>query len=261
MDNLSKKIREDIVRISHHSGHGHIPTCFSIVEILRGVYETMKHDPNRPIWSERDLFVLSKGHAALGLYCTLAEYGYFPLTDVYSFGAFESRYGCHADRLKIPGVEASTGSLGHGIGIAVGMATGFKLAKSLRRVMALIGDGETNEGTVWEAALVAANLKLDNLTVILDNNRSQARCLPLTVPEEKFAAFGFNVTTVDGHDLEAVKNALRVSFSGSPHIIIADTAKGYGSATLTKDFYAWHRRSPNNDELKKIIGEINATAV
>ena len=115
-------IRESILRISHRSGHGHIPTCFSIIEILCALYETMRHDPKRPDWSERDLFVLSKGHAALGLYCTLAYYDYFPISDVFSFGKFGSNFGCHADRLKVPGIEASTGSLGHGIGIAVGMA-------------------------------------------------------------------------------------------------------------------------------------------
>jgi transketolase len=187
MDAISRKIRENILLISHHSGHGHVPTCFSIVEMLRAVYDSMRNDPKRPDWTDRDIFILSKGHAALGLYCTLAHYGYFPISDVFSFGTFESNYGCHADRFKIPGIELSTGSLGHGIGVAAGMALGFKLSGSSRNVYVLVGDGESNEGTVWEAALVAANLHLDNLTVLFDNNCSQSRCLPIARPEEKFS--------------------------------------------------------------------------
>lgn len=261
MDKISREIRENILRISHHSGHGHIPTCFSIIEMLRAAYDTMKHDPKRPDWAERDIFILSKGHAALGLYCTLAQYGYFPVSDVFSFGAFESRFGCHADRLKIPGVELSTGSLGHGIGVAVGVATGFKLSMSSRRVFVLIGDGESNEGTVWESIMVSANLKLDNLTVLFDNNRSQSRCLPIINPEEKFAVFGFDVKSVDGHDLVALKNAILDSSRGLPRIIIANTVKGKGSKTLSNDIYAWHRRSPNAEELMKIIGELNEKTI
>ena len=152
MDEISKEIRENILRVSNSSGHGHIPTCFSVVEMLRAVYETMRHNPGKPDWAERDIFILSKGHAALGLYCTLAHYGYFPVSDAFSLGAFESRFGCHADRFKVPGVELSTGSLGHGIGVAAGMALAFKLLRNSRRVFVLIGDGESNEGTVWEAA-------------------------------------------------------------------------------------------------------------
>lgn len=261
MDKISKEIRQNILNISHFSGHGHIPTCFSIVEMLRAVYETMRHDPKRPGWVERDIFILSKGHAALGLYCTLAQYGYFPISDVFSFGAFESKFGCHADRFKVPGVELSTGSLGHGIGVAVGIATGFKLSKIPRRVFVLIGDGESNEGTIWEASMVAANFKLDNLTVLFDNNSSQSRCLPITKPEEKFAAFGFNVISVDGHNISALKDAIHNRTNGTPQAIVAHTSKGKGSSTLEKNIYTWHRRSPNKDELSKILGELDETTV
>ena len=261
MDNISKEIRENILNISHHSGHGHIPTCFSIIEMLRAVYESMRHDPKRPDWAERDIFILSKGHAALGLYATLACYGYFPIEDVFSFGAFESDFGCHADRHKVPGVELSTGSLGHGIGVATGMALGFKLSGSLRKVFVLIGDGESNEGTVWEAAMVAANLQLENLTVLLDNNCSQSRCLPISKPEEKFSAFGFEVVSVEGHDLPAIKDAIQCPVEKAPRVIVAQTIKGKGCPSLEKDVFAWHRRSPNADELKKIIGELNETSV
>ena len=228
MDEISKEIRENILRVSNRSGHGHIPTCFSVVEMLRAVYETMRHNPGKPDWAERDIFILSKGHAALGLYCTLAHYGYFPVSDVFSLGAFESRFGCHADRFKVPGVELSTGSLGHGIGVAAGMALAFKLLRNSRRVFVLIGDGESNEGTVWEAALVASNQGLDNLTVLFDNNCSQTRCLPVARPAEIFSSFGFDVLTVDGHDLEALKEAMLHSGKGAPLAIVADTVKGQG---------------------------------
>lgn len=261
MDQVSKKIRENILRVSHHSGHGHVPTCFSIVEMLRAVYETMRHDPKRPGWAERDIFILSKGHAALGLYCVLAHQGYFPVSDVYAFGSFESNFGCHADRLKVPGIELSTGSLGHGIGVAVGMAQGFKLSGSPRKVFALVGDGEANEGTVWEAAMVAANLRLDNLTVLLDNNRSQSRCLPITDPEGKFSSFGSSVLSVDGHDLPALKGALRGVAEGVPRVVVANTVKGKGCPTMVRDVFAWHRRSPDRGELEELLGELNETTI
>jgi transketolase len=262
MDEASKKIRENILRISHHSGHGHIPTCFSVIEMIRAVYETMNHDPGRQGWDERDIFILSKGHAALGLYTVLSYYGYFPIGDVFTFGAFESRFGCHADRFKVPGVELSTGSLGHGIGVALGMATGFKLRQSRRRVFTLIGDGESNEGTVWEAAMVASNFGLDNFAVLFDNNCSQSRCLPVAEPVAKFSAFGFDAVSVDGHDLEALKLALVARpVKGRPKAIVANTIKGKGCQTLTDDVFAWHRRSPSDSELQMLLGELHETAV
>jgi transketolase len=261
MDNISKEIRANILQVSHLSGHGHIPTCFSIIEMLRAVYESMRHDPKRPDWVERDMFILSKGHAALGLYSTLAQYGYFPISDVFSFGAFESSFGCHADRFKVPGVEVSTGSLGHGIGVAAGMALGFKLSGSSRRVFVLIGDGESNEGTIWEAAMVAANRGLDNLTVLLDNNCSQSRCLPVARPEEKFSSFGFKVLAVAGHDLSAIKEAIQSPAGGAPRVIVAHTVKGKGCPSLIRDVFAWHRRSPNRKELEILLGELNETSV
>jgi transketolase len=261
MDEISKKIREDILRISNTSGHGHIPTCFSIIEMLRAVYETMRHDPDKPAWEDRDIFILSKGHGALGLYCTLAQYGYFPISEVFSFGSFGSKFGCHADRFKVPGIELSTGSLGHGIGVATGIALGFKLSASPRQVFVLIGDGESNEGTVWEAAMVAANLGLNNLTVLFDHNCSQSRCLPIDMAAEKFFSFGFEVRSVDGHDMNALKAAIQKPGKGSPRLIAAQTIKGQGCSTLVKEVFAWHRRSPNSNELEYLLGELNETTI
>lgn len=260
MHDLCRKIRADILAVSHHSGHGHVPTCFSIIEMLHAAYGVMRHDPRKPDWEERDLFVLSKGHAALGYYCTLAALGYFSVDEVYSFGAFDSRFGCHADRFKVPGVEVSTGSLGHGIAVAVGMALAARIQNADRRVFALIGDGEANEGTVWEAAMVAADQKLENLTVLYDHNGSQRRCLQIPNPAERFATFGFATSEVDGHDLAALDSALRLR-SERPHAIIAHTRKGYGCKTLVDEVFAWHRRSPDAETLARLMEELNAGAV
>ncbi len=260
MNPEARAIRRAILDIAHVSGHGHIPTCFSVVESLQAVYDTLRHDPANPDWDGRDLFVLSKGHAALGLYCVLALRGYFPIADVHAFGAAGSRFGCHADRFKVPGVEASTGSLGHGIGLAVGMALAARIDGGDRRVVTLIGDGEANEGTVWEAIMVAVDQRLDNLTVIYDHNKSQTRCLAIPNPGERFAAFGCAVRVVDGHDRDALAAALGGD-GGAPRVVIADTRKGWGCRTLVDDMFAWHRRSPNARELPILMEELDAWTV
>ena len=253
-----KEIRKDILRIAKESGHGHIPTCFSIVEILAAVYATIRHDPANPRWEERDLFILSKGHGSLAHYCVLARWGYFGIEKVHTFGSFQSDFGCHADRFKIPGVEASTGSLGHGIALAVGMALGLKMLKSDRRVVTLIGDGESNEGSVWEALLVAHNLKLNNLAVVYDDNRSHARGLQITNPAEKLRAFGCDVVEVDGHDVDNLKQVLRGAGEDRVRAIVARTKKGFGCRTLIDNQYEWHRKSPNDEEYRCLIEELDA---
>lgn len=261
MNSTALQLREQILRISNSSGHGHIPTCFSIVEMLQATYDCMRFDPARPDWDQRDIFILSKGHASLALYVTLAQRGFFPMQEVYTFGKHLSRFGCHADRLKVPGVEASTGSLGHGIGLAVGMALAFKIAKNTRRAFTLIGDGESNEGTVWEAVMVAVDQKLSNLTILYDHNKSQGRCLQIRNPAERFAAFGCVVSEVPGHDLAALTMAIqRPRTQEAPHVIVADTVKGYGAKSLLDDPFAWHRRSPKETELAQLLEEIHVHA-
>jgi len=260
MNRTSKEIRKNILKIAHASGHGHIPTCFSVVEVIYAVYDFMRHDPQNPNWNERDIFILSKGHAALGLYCVLAQFGYFPIEDVYSFGSFQSDFGCHADRYKIPGIEASTGSLGHGIGLAVGMALGIRLKKENRRVYTVIGDGESNEGSVWEALMVAGNLALDNLTILYDNNRSHARGLQITNPAEKLKAFGCQVSEVDGHDIGVIKKALAEPQKG-PKAIVADTVKGFGCRLLAENQYEWHRKSPTDGQLCQLLEALDASTI
>lgn len=259
MNAACRQIRRDILQASFASGHGHIPTSYSVVEILYAVYGVMRHDPSNPEWPERDLFVLSKGHASLALYCNLARLGYFPVEAVRTFGGYGSDFGCHAHRLKVRGVEASTGSLGHGIGIAVGMAMAQKLRRSGRKVYTVIGDGESNEGSVWEAIMVARHQGLDPLTVLYDNNMSQGRSLPIHEPAARFRAFGCEVHEVDGHDVEVLREVL-LRPQGTVRVIVANTRKGYGSSTL-QDYHAWHRRSPTADELPLLLEELDAAAV
>jgi transketolase len=255
-----KNIRKSILDISRESGHGHIPTCFSVVDILYALYSTISHNPNNPLWNQRDIFILSKGHAALAHYVVLAQFGYFDIGQVHSFGSFMSDFGCHADRLKIPGIEASTGSLGHGIGLAVGIALAFKIKKSTRKVYVLIGDGESNEGSVWEAAMVATNLKLNNLTVIYDNNMSHSRGLQIQNPVERFKAFGCEVAQLNGHNIEAFKSEI-IKQQDKVKVIVADTKKGYGCQTLIDNQYQWHRKSPSDPEYEVLIKELNEAAI
>ena len=257
MKSICRDIRKQILQVAKESGHGHIPTCFSIVETLWAVYSVLRHDPKNPLWKERDLFILSKGHGALAYYCVLAKLGYFPPDEINTLGGYQSNFGCHADRFKIPGIEASTGSLGHGIGLAVGMSLALKIEKSDRRVVTLIGDGEANEGSVWEALLVASNLALPNLTVIYDDNRSHSRGLQIGNPAEKFSAFGCEVAEVDGHDIEALKAALQHRPERT-QAIIAHTCKGYGCQTFIDSHYEWHRRSPSDVEYQKLLEELDA---
>jgi len=254
------EIRRKILRTSRASGHGHIPTSFSIVEMLSAVYETMRHDPARPRWEERDIFILSKGHGALGFYCTLSHYGYIPEDELRTFGAYQSRLGCHPDRLKVPGVEVSTGSLGHGIAVAVGMALAFRIQRSPRQVYTLVGDGEANEGSVWESIMVATNLRLDNLTILYDNNQSQVRSLPIPNPGQRLAAFGCDVHEVAGHDLPSLKAALATPMKGLK-AVVANTTKGFPCPTLMGNIFEWHRKSPTEEQLQQLLGELDAQAV
>jgi transketolase len=255
-----KNIRKDILAIAKSSGHGHIPTCFSIVEMLYAVYDFMQHKPDNPHWENRDIFILSKGHGALAHYCVLAHCKYFDINKVHAFGAFMSDFGCHADRLKVPGIEVSTGSLGHGIGVAAGIALAFQIKKSPRKVYVLVGDGESNEGSVWETVLVAVSRNLDNLTILYDDNRSHSRGLQIQDPVAHFRGFGCHVIEVPGHDLTALTDALRQP-TKNVKVIAARTEKGHGCPTLVQNQYGWHRRSPNDEEFNSLMRELDEKTV
>ena len=260
MNEVSKRIRRNILEASHASGHGHIPTSFSVVEAILAIYGVMRHDQKDPKKADRDVFILSKGHASLGYYCCLAELGYVDMEEVRGFGSFGTRFGCHPDRMKVPAIEVSTGSLGHGIGVAVGMALGMKIRGSDQRVFVLVGDGESNEGTVWEAIMVATDRGLDNLTIIYDDNKSQGRCLSIPNPGERLAAFGCDVAVAPGHDLDALTKAL-AHRPGKVNALVAQTTKGFGCETLATNMYEWHRRSPDAATLHKLVEELDAWAV
>lgn len=256
-----QKVREHIIDCSAASGHGHIPTSFSVVEMILAAYSRMNHNPQKSRQPDRDIFILSKGHAALGYYCCLAELGYFDWEEVKTFGQVGTKFGCHPDRLKLDAVEVSSGSLGHGIAVGVGMALGFKIRKKNNRVFALVGDGEANEGSVWESTMIAVDQKLSNFTILYDHNRSQTRCLQIQNPAERFSAFGCDTFEVNGHKLEEILSAIDAPSTSAPKAIICYTTKGYGCSTLVNNVFEWHRRSPRGEEVEMLKKELYAQTI
>ena len=254
------EIRKSILQASSASGEGHIPSCFSVVEILAELYgNTLKYRKDDPKWEGRDYFILSKGHASLALYAVLAAVGFISETQLLHFAQYDSPLGGHPDRNKVPGVEASTGSLGHGFPFAAGIALGLKIQHKPNRVYVLIGDGEANEGSIWETAMVAAHRKLYNLIGILDDNQSTGRCLPLSDVAKKWAAFGWQVHEVDGHNIAQIQNTFQSVLKNkpaSPVMIVAHTIKGKGSAILENNSFAWHHKSPSAFELGILMREL-----
>ncbi|MEK7453013.1 MAG: transketolase [Patescibacteria group bacterium] len=253
MKNLKKIIVESVAS----AGEGHIASAFSILDILSVLYDKiLKYDAKNPCNPSRDRFFLSKGHASLGLYVILAEKGFFPKGELAKFGKYDSILGGHPDRNKVPGVEASTGSLGHGFPIAVGTALGLKIQKNNARIFVLIGDGEANEGTIWESSLLAAHHNLTNITCIVDYNHSTDRALLVGDLVKKFEAFGWNTIAINGHDHEEILTALKARHETKPTAIIAETLKGNG-VKIMENNPAWHHKVPNNDELALILEELS----
>jgi transketolase len=251
-----RDLRILILRAASTAGEGHIASAFSILDILWVLYgQVLRHDPRRPDDESRDRFVLSKGHASLGLYAILGAHGYFPLDELPSFASKASRFGGHPDCLKVPGVEASTGSLGHGMPMAVGRALALKAKKSDSRVFCLIGDGECNEGTIWESALLAAHHQLSRLICIVDFNHSGDRALGLGDLEAKFRSFGWNVMVVDGHDHAQLEKALKIVSEKKPTVLIANTTKGKGCKEMEGN-PAWHHKAPTKEELENLLLQV-----
>jgi len=256
MKNRIREIKKSIIEASFLSGEGHIPSAFSILDILIVLYDKiLKINPKNPTDPKRDRFVLSKGHGSLGLYSILADKGFFPKEYLKSFGQFKSILGGHPDSLKIPGVEVSTGSLGHGFPTAVGMALGLKINKNNANVYTIIGDGESNEGTVWESALLASHHKLDNLICIIDHNHSTDRALSVGDIAVKFKAFDWVAVTINGHDQKEILKAIKTPHKGKPLAIVAETTKGFGSKIMENN-PAWHHKTPTNDEYNEILKEL-----
>ena len=254
--NRINKLKRQIVLATLAVGEGHIPSAFSILDILWVLYDrVLQIDPKNHKSDERDRFVLSKGHGALALYAVLAEKGFFSASELERFAAFDSPLGGHPDCNKVPGVEASTGSLGHGLPMAVGMALGMRIRKLRKRICVLVGDQECNEGSIWESALLAAHHRLSNLTCIVDYNHSTDRSLLLGDIASKFAAFGWAANTINGHDHDEIHKALIRTESDRPTAIVAETVKGFGCKQMENN-PAWHHRAPTPDELPAILEEL-----
>ena len=244
---LSRRVRERIVRVVHASGSGHLGGSLSEVDLLVGLYgRTLRVNPREPSWPGRDRFVLSKGHGGLGLVAVLAEQGFLPEADLATFGATGSALGMHMDHAKVAGLEASTGSLGHGLGMAVGMALGARVQGLASRTYCLISDGECYEGSTWEAAISAAAFGLGRLTVLVDRNGLTMDGLteeqvPLEPLASKWASFGFRAVSIDGHDPDEIGEALDAAAEerDRPTAIIARTVKGKG-VDFMENRPEWH---------------------
>ena len=232
----ARSVRRDVMTTLLSAGSGHVGGSLSCVDVLTALYfHAMRVDPKNPRWPDRDRFVLSKGHASAALCPVLAELGFFSRELLDTFNQLDSPFSMHPDMLKIPGVDMSTGSLGHGLPIALGMALAAQLKKKSYRTFVLLGDGELAEGSVWEAAMAAAHFKVDSLLAVVDRNRLQVDDFTQTVMEleplaDKWRAFGWSVQEIDGHDMAAVVDAI-AAFpfeAGRPSVIIAHTVKGKG---------------------------------
>ncbi|HEY5973794.1 MAG TPA: transketolase [Geobacteraceae bacterium] len=256
----ARTLRVDIVKTLHRSRSGHTGGSLSAIDIVTVLYfHTLRHNPADPAWPGRDRFVLSKGHAAPAQYVALAEAGYFPKEDLQMLRRLGSHLQGHPDSKGTPGVEVCTGSLGQGLSLANGMALGLKLDQSASRVYALLGDGELQEGQVWEAAMAAAHYRLDNLCAIVDANGLQidgevAKVMNVEDVGAKFAAFGWHVLEVDGHDLGALIAAFAeaATVAGRPTMVVARTVKGKG-VSFFENKASYHGVTPSDEELPRAL--------
>lgn len=253
MNNDLKKIREKIIISAFKAQEGHIPSSLSILDLLYVIYDKFIDVNSIKEFNEnRDRFILSKGHASLGLYAILAHNGILKESELENWATYESNLGGHPDVNKVPGVEASTGSLGHGLPIAVGMSLGFKIKNIKNRIISIVGDGECNEGTIWESALLASHHKLNNLTCIVDFNHSTDRALELGDIENKFKSFNWKCITINGHNHKEIYDALSDTDNERPLAIIANTIKGYGCIPMEGN-PAWHHKYPTAQELPELL--------
>jgi transketolase len=262
---LAKKIRKHALRMTSLGGSSHIGSIFSMTDLVAVLYgEILRIDPNNPQWPDRDRFILSKGHAGAGIYAALAERGFFPVSKLDKHYQDGSNFSGHVSHKGIPGVEVSTGSLGHGLSIGSGIAYSAKLDRLSHRVFVVMSDGECDEGSNWEALLFAAHHKLDNLIAIVDYNKLQSittvkETLDLEPFVDKWQSFGWAVKEVDGHDHEQIKNACwQLPFSpGKPSCIIAHTIKGKG-VSFMENSVLWHYRTARGGEYEAALKELES---
>lgn len=259
---IAKEVRKGILLQHFLSKESHVASALSCADILTVLYfGILKVNPKKPQDPNRDRFVLSKGHAISGLYPVLAERGFFSKKLLDTFCQNASLLPGHSTKDTAPGVEVSTGGLGHGMPMGVGMALAAKLDKKTWRTFVLIGNGECNEGSIWEAAMFAAHHKLNNLTVIIDDNGQQGLgkstdIINMGSLAEKWEAFGWKVQKIDGHNYEQIESALKAeSYKLKPRVIIAKTTKGKGVSFMEDDVF-WHYRNPNEEQYKSALGEL-----
>ncbi len=263
LESIAKKVRRHSIRMIYLAGSGHPGGSLSGTDVMVALYfHIMKHDPKRPDWPDRDRFVLSKGHAAPALYAVLAEAGYFPVEELDTLRKMGSRLQGHPCMNKTPGVEMSTGSLGHGLAAGNGMALAAKLDRKLHRVYVLLGDGEMDVGESWEAAMLASHYKLDNVTAYVDRNKLQLdgpteKIMSLEPLADKWKAFGWHVIEINGHNMKEIIQATNEakSVKGRPTVIICHTIKGKG-VSFMEGAVQFHGKAPNDQEYEQAMKEL-----
>ncbi|MDR3119056.1 MAG: transketolase [Mediterranea sp.] len=261
-EELAWKIKRHGVEMTHISRGSHIGSILSVADIIAVLYnDILNVDSKNPGKEDRDRIILSKGHAGAAIYAALAEKGFFSVEELATHYGDGSRLSGHVSHKGIPGVEFSTGSLGHGLSVAVGMALDAKMGHKDYRLYVVMGDGECDEGSVWEASMFAHHHKLDNLTVVVDYNKMQSldfceETLSLAPLDKKFESFGYNVLSIDGHNHDELRKAFRTTFTnGNPKLIIANTIKGKGISFMENNIL-WHYRTPQGEEYEAAVKEL-----
>ena len=265
LSEVGRELRVDIINMICEAGSGHPGGSLSAIDMLTCLYfDRMRHNPKDPNWPQRDRLILSKGHAVPAVYVCLAKAGYFPKTELMTLRKIDSRMQGHPDRAKLPGIEASTGSLGQGLSIAVGLAMASKLDGDAFRVYCMLGDGESQAGQIWEGLMSAPKFKLDTLVTILDYNKGQidgpvSEIMSLEPIKEKLKAFNWHVIEIDGHNYDQILGALDEAqkVKGKPTFILAQTIKGKGVSFMEGQI-GWHGKAPNREQAEQAVKEILA---
>lgn len=264
LDTIAVEIREDIIKMLLHAGSGHSAGPLGLADIFTALYfDVLKHNPEKPDWEDRDILLLSNGHTVPVRYVTMAHAGYFPKEELKTLRAFRSRLQGHPERTKLPGLEHTSGPLGCGLSQACGMALAMRMNKELHRwVYVVMGDGELDEGNIWEAAMLGSKYKLNNVIGIIDRNNIQIdgpteSVMPLEDLREKWESFGWHVLEIDGHNIEEIIDACSLgrAIVEKPVMIIAHTTPGKGVDFMENDFH-WHGKPPNKEEAKKALHEL-----
>ncbi len=265
LEATAREIRRDVIRMTYQAGSGHPGGSLSATDLLTAlVFHEMRLDPQRPDWPERDRFVLSKGHAAPALYAALAHRGFLPREELRTLRRLGSRLQGHADRGKLPMIEASTGCLGQGVGMAVGMALDARLAKASYRIFTLLGDGECQAGPTWEALMAGGHYRLSQLVVLLDRNGLETDgktedIMGIEPIAEKFRAFRYRTLEVDGHDFSQILSALEEArrSQDAPTAIVARTVKGKG-VSFMEGKHTWHGKAPSKEEAEQALADLGS---